>query len=69
MPKVWLFTIKFNGYRIWEVKNSSFPTNQPIPVKQGQVRGNKNSIRVGLCKVDIEIVQISLFIIERSNEK
>ena len=45
------------------------PADHPIPVKQGQVRGNKSSFMVGLCQVDIEIVQISLFIIERNTEK
>ena len=48
LPKVELFTIKFNGYRVWEVKENNFPTDRPISVKQGRVRGNKNISKVGL---------------------
>ena len=49
LPKVELFTIKFNGYRVWEVKKNNFPTDRPISVKQGQVRGNKYISKVGLA--------------------
>ena len=35
-PIVGLFTIQFNGYRIWEVNKNS---DRPILVKQGLVRG------------------------------
>ena len=47
LRQVLLYTIKFNGYPIWEVKKKN-PTDRPIPVKQGQVRGNKNIFKVGL---------------------
>ena len=30
------------------VKLKKIPTDQPIPVKQGQVRGNKNIFKFGL---------------------
>ena len=45
LRQVLLYTIKFNGYPIQEVKKNF---NQPIPVKQGWVRGNKNIFKVGL---------------------
>ena len=45
LQQVLLYTIKFNGYPIWEVKKN--PTDRPIPVKQGRVRGNKNIFKVG----------------------
>ena len=48
LRQVLLYTIKFNGYPIWEVKNNKFPTDRPVPVKQGRVRGNKNIFKVGL---------------------
>ena len=40
--------IKFNGYPIREIQKINFPTDQPIPVKQHRVRGNKNIFKVGL---------------------
>ena len=43
-----LYTIKHNGYPIWEVKKNNFPTDRPIPVKQVRLRGNKNIFKVGL---------------------
>ena len=42
LRQVLLSSIKFNGYPIWEVKKN--PTDRPIPVKQGRVRGNKNKV-------------------------
>ena len=48
LRQVLLYTIKFRGYPIWEVKKNNFPTDRPIPVKQGRVRGNKNIFKVGL---------------------
>ena len=48
LPIVGLFIIKFNGYRVWEVKKHS-----DQPVKQGWVRGNKNSFKVGHGKYHI----------------
>ena len=47
-PILGLFTIRFNGYGIREVKKNNFPTDRPIPEKQGRVRGNKNILKVGL---------------------
>ena len=41
LRQVLLYTIKFNGYPIWEVKKI-IPTERLIPVNQGRVRGNKN---------------------------
>ena len=49
---VGLFTIKFNGYRIWEVEK--IPTDQPMPVKHGRVRGNKSIFKVGLIKFHLD---------------
>ena len=46
LRQVLLYTIKFNGYPIWEVLKNN-PTDRPIPVKQGRVRGNKNIFKVG----------------------
>ena len=40
--------MRFNGYGILEVKKKYFKTDQPIPEKQGRVRGNKNIFKVGL---------------------
>ena len=48
LRQVLLYTIKLKVYPIWEVKKKKFPTDQPIPVKQGRVRGNKNIFKVGL---------------------
>ena len=48
LPILGLFTIRFYWYGILEVKKNNFPTNQPIPEKQGWVRGNKNIFKVGL---------------------
>ena len=48
VPKVELFTFKFTGYRTLEVKLNNFQPDRPIPVKQGQVRGDKNIFKVGL---------------------
>ena len=50
LPIVGLFTIKFYWYGILEVKKNNFPTDRPIPEKQGWVRGNKNIFKVGLIK-------------------
>ena len=47
LPIAGLFTIKFNGYGIREVKKNNFPIDRPILVKQGRVRGNKNIFKVG----------------------
>ena len=49
LPIVGLLTIKFNGYRIWEVKKKKFLIDRPKLVKQGRVRGNKNIFKVGLA--------------------
>ena len=47
LPILGLFRTKCNGYdEILEVKKSNFPTDGPIPEKQGRVWGNKN-----ICKV------------------
>ena len=46
-----IFTIRFNGYGILEVKKKEFPTDRPIPEKQGRVRGNKNIFKVGLMRL------------------
>ena len=48
LPTVGLFTIRFNGYGILEDKKNYFPTDRPIPEKQGRERGNKNIFKVGL---------------------
>ena len=48
LPIAGLFTIKFNGYQIPEVNKNNFPIDQPILVKHGRVRGNKNIFNVGL---------------------
>ena len=40
LPTIGLFTIRFNGYGILEVKKNYFPTDRPIPEKQGRERGN-----------------------------
>ena len=48
LPILGLFTSRFNGYGILEVKKNNFPTDQPITEKQGRVRGNKNIFKVGL---------------------
>ena len=42
-----VFTIRFNGYGIREVKKNNFPTDRPISEKQGRVRGNKNIFKAG----------------------
>ena len=39
-----VFTIKFNGFEREDKKNL---TNRPIPGKPGQVRGNRNIVKVG----------------------
>ena len=52
MPLVGLFTIKFNGYRIWEIKK--IPTNQPMPVNYGRVRGNKSIFKVVFLKFHLD---------------
>ena len=46
LRQVLLYTIKFKWYLIQKLKEN--PTNRPIPVKQGRVRGNKNIFKVGL---------------------
>ena len=48
LRQILLYTIKFNGYPIWEIIKINFPTDQPIPVKQGRERGNKNIFKVSL---------------------
>ena len=50
LPIAGLFTIKFNGYLICEVKKNNFPIDRPILVKQCGVRGNKNIFKVGLSQ-------------------
>ena len=34
-------------------EKKKFPTDRPIPVKQGRVRGNKNTFKVGLMAFNI----------------
>ena len=48
LPILGLFTIRFNGYGILEVKKNNFPTDRPILEIQGRERGNKNIFKVGL---------------------
>ena len=48
LPILGLFTIRFNGYGILEIKKNNFPTDLPIREIQGRVRGNKNVFKVGL---------------------
>ena len=40
-------------------EKNNFPTNRPIPEKQGRVRGNKNIFKVGLrihtCGISLEV--------------
>ena len=45
LRRVFLYTIKFNGYPILEVKKKNFLADQPVPVKQGQVRETKIFLR------------------------
>ena len=35
-----------------KLKKNYFPTDQPIPEKQGRVRGNKNIFKAGLTCCD-----------------
>ena len=44
---LYIHVIKLNGYTILEFKKNTFPTDRPITVKQGRVRGNKNIFKVG----------------------
>ena len=58
-------------------KKNKFPTDGPIPVKQGRVRGNKNIFKVGLnpnkipcliytfvfCRRIMDSVIISLYVV------
>ena len=37
-----------NFQNLRKIKKKKFPTDQPIPEKQGRVRGNKNIFKVGL---------------------
>ena len=37
-------------------KKNNFPTDRPIPEKQGRVRGNKNIFKVGLNWIIGEVV-------------
>ena len=46
LRQVFFYTIKFNGYPIWEVKNNNFLADWPIPVKQGRVRETKIFLRL-----------------------
>ena len=46
-----VFTIRFNGYRILEVKKKKNPTNRPIQEIQGRERENKNIFKVGLTQL------------------
>ena len=55
LRQVLLYTIKFNGYPIWEVKKI-IPTERLIPVKQGRVRGNKNIFKFGLV-ISLSLLQ------------
>ena len=52
LPILGLFTIKFNRYdefsEFKKNKKNNFPTDRPIPEKQGRERGNKNIFKVGL---------------------
>ena len=34
-----------------KLKKNDYPTDRPIPEKQGQVRGNKNIFKVGLMYI------------------
>ena len=42
-----------------KLKKNNFPTDGPIPEKQGRVRGNKNIFKVGLrshtCGICLEV--------------
>ena len=49
--KVFLqFSLKgmMNFQNLRKIKKDNFPTDRPIPEKQGRVRGNKNIFKVGL---------------------
>ena len=49
LPILGLFTIRFfMGMEFEKLKKKNFPTDRPIPEKQGWVRGNKNNFKVGL---------------------
>ena len=36
------------GMEFEKLKKNNFPTDRPIPEKQGRVKGNKNIFKVGL---------------------
>ena len=56
LRQVLLYTIKFNGYPIWDfLLKNKFPSNRPILVKQGRLRGNKNIFKVGLSRYYLNI--------------
>ena len=61
----WYTNSSPRSLRLRWAKNK-FPTDQPKPVKQGRVRGNKNIFKVGLSFLESSYIQISeLF--ERKN--
>ena len=39
------------GIEFEKLKKKKFPTDRPIPEKQGRVRGNKNIFKVGLIDI------------------
>ena len=45
--RFYLIQLGLMGVQFEKLKNN-FPTDQPIPAKQGQVRGDKNIFKVGL---------------------
>ena len=36
------------GIEFVKLRTNNFPTDRPLPEKQGRVRGNKNSLKDGL---------------------
>ena len=46
------------GIQFEKVKKKYFPTNRPIPVKQGRVRGNKNIFKAGLKHAKLNMLAL-----------